>query len=107
MNLLDENNETIETIKNRDNLHIQDLMNIQKTIQSMSKYNHIEVLKILKMHENITLNENNYGIFINLTELDYEVIEKLKKYITYINKQENILSQVENQKEFFKNTYFS
>jgi hypothetical protein len=39
--------------------------------------------------------------------LDYEVIEKLKKYITYINKQENILSQVENQKEFFKNTYFS
>ena len=44
---------------------------IREQIENMSKFNQIEVLRILKNHKNIIINENKYGIHINLTELDF------------------------------------
>lgn len=86
--------------------YINELINIQKTIQSMSKYNQIEILRILKSDENIILNENKYGIFVNLTEIDKTTINKLKDFTKYINTQEMNLIQIENQKNAYKNTFF-
>jgi hypothetical protein len=89
------------------NFSVSDLNQIRDIIESMNKFNQIEILRILKNHNEIMLNENKYGIHINLSELKTEIIEELKSYITYVNTQENTLHQVEKQKESFKTIYFT
>jgi hypothetical protein len=73
----------------------------------MPKFNQVEVLRILSKDTTITLNENKYGTFINLTELPESMIDNLKNYINYVNTQEHNLNQLEKQKEEFKNIYFT
>ena len=73
----------------------------------MNKFNQVEVLKLLNKHKFITLNENKYGTHINLTELRQSVLDELTLYIKYVNTQENNLNAVEQQKEDYKNTYFT
>jgi hypothetical protein len=79
---------------------------IREVIESMNKFNQIEILRILHKHS-ITLNENRYGVHINLSELKKEIIDDLQNYINYVNTQEITLHQVEKQKETFKNIYFT
>ena len=79
--------------------------NIRDTIESMSKFNQIEVLRILTKH-NVIINENKYGIHINLTELDDIILDELLVYIQYVNTQEVELNNIEQQKQNYKNIYF-
>jgi hypothetical protein len=79
---------------------------IREQIENMSKFNQIEVLRILTKNNNVTINENKYGIHINLSELDSSVIVELLIYIKYVNTQEVYLNGVEQEKEKYKNTYF-
>jgi hypothetical protein len=53
------------------------------------------------------LNENKYGIHINLSELKKEVLDELAVYIKYVNAQESNLNIAEQQKLDYRNTYFS
>jgi len=86
----------------------EDLIFLRDTIEHMSKFNQVEILRILKQHdESVTLNENKYGIHINLSELKKEIIADLKTYIKYVNAQEDNLNEIEKQKESFKNIYFT
>jgi hypothetical protein len=73
----------------------------------MNKFNQIEVLRILNKYKEVTLNENKYGIHINLSELRKEILDEMNIYIKYVNTQEIALNKVEKQKEDYKNTYFS
>lgn len=82
------------------------LNNIREKIEKMSKFNQIEVLRILHNHKDVTINENKYGIHINLTELSSSIMEELKVYINYVNTQEFELNQAEQEKENYKNIYF-
>lgn len=80
---------------------------IREKIESMPKFNQVEVLRILSKDDTVILNENKYGTFINLTELPLEIIDNLKTYIKYVNTQELNLNELEKQKEEFKNIYFA
>jgi hypothetical protein len=71
----------------------------------MPIYHQIEILRIFK-ESDILLNENNNGTFINLTELDNSIIDKLDKYISYVNEQETQLNEIENEKDRIQNTFF-
>jgi hypothetical protein len=84
-----------------------DLEALKNTIESMPTYHQIEVLSILKERKDICINENNNGTFINLTELDKEVIELLNKYITYVDEQKNQLDIMEKEKKRIEKTYFN
>ena len=86
---------------------VSELDYIRETIESMNKFNQIEVLRIMNKHSEVTLNENKYGVHINLSELKNEIIEELNNYIKYVNTQEVTLLQSEKQKESFKNIYFT
>jgi hypothetical protein len=86
---------------------VSELDYIRETIESMNKFNQIEVLRIMNKHNEVTLNENKYGVHINLSELQNEIIEELSTYIKYVNTQEITLHQAEKQKENFKNIYFT
>ena len=86
---------------------INELSAIRDKIETMTKFNQVEVLRILNKHQTVTLNENKYGIHINLTDLSTEIIKELKVYINYVNAQEINLNNVEQQKENFKSIYFA
>ena len=79
---------------------------IKARIESMSIYHQMEILKIFN-DNNTTLNENNNGTFINLTQLDISVIEQINKYIKYVDEQESELNEVENEKDRIQNKFFN
>ena len=81
------------------------LVSIKNTIESMSKTQQIEIFKIIKANS-LDYNENQNGIFINLTGLKSNIIKELEKYISFINKQNAILSKQEEIKEEYLNNYF-
>jgi len=51
---------------------------IRDSIEQMSKFNQVEILRILHKHADVTLNENKYGIHVNLTNISDVVLKELK-----------------------------
>tara|TARA_B100000902_G_C27288525_1_gene905780 strand:- start:996 stop:1289 length:294 start_codon:yes stop_codon:yes gene_type:complete len=82
------------------------LKQLKDQIEQMSKHNQIEVLRILSENKKVNINENNNGSFINLTELNDEVITSLNNYINYVNEQEESLDIIENEKIRLENVFF-
>jgi hypothetical protein len=99
--------EAILSTNEVNNCSISELNYIRETIENMNKFNQIEVLRILNRHSNVTLNENKYGVHINLSELPKNIIDELSAYIKYVTTQELTLNSIEKQKEDYRNTYFS
>ena len=89
------------------NFSVSELNYIRDAVENMNKFNQIEVLRILNNHKDVTINENKYGIHINLSDLKKELLDELNVYIKYVNTQEVALHKVEKEKESYKNTYFT
>jgi hypothetical protein len=89
------------------NYSISELNYIRETIENMNRFNQIEVLRILNKNNDVILNENKYGIHINLSEVKKEILDELIIYIKYVTTQEITLNEIEQQKEDYRNTYFS
>jgi hypothetical protein len=86
---------------------VSELNYIRETIEGMNKFNQIEVLRLLSKHKDITLNENKYGVHVNLSDIKREFLDELNVYINYVNSQEVSLHKIEQQKEEYKNTFFT
>ena len=99
--------EATHSTNNINNFSVSELNYIRETIENMNKFNQIEVLRILSRHSEVILNENKYGIHINLSELNKDIINELNIYIKYVNTQELTLNSIEQQKEDYRNTYFA
>jgi hypothetical protein len=84
-----------------------DLNSIRNQVESMNEFHQYEILKILNTHENVALNENKYGVFVNLTDLSDGIIQELTNYIIYHNKQEKELSGHENTLQQYHKDFFS
>ena len=82
-------------------------MRIKTAIENMSKFHQIGVLKLLSTKDGLTINENNNGVFVNLTDVDEGVLKDLDSYIGYVEEQECDLSQHEEKKAEYKNVFFS
>ncbi len=79
---------------------------IRESIENMSKFNQIEILKLITRHKEVIINENKNGIHINLSDFSDNILDELLVYINYVTKQETELNNIEKQKESYKNTYF-
>ena len=101
-----EDNDVQTEIKYEHILTNSEIVNIRDIIENMNKFNQVEILRILYKNK-INLNENKYGVHINLSELDNYILFELQKFIKYVNTQECTLNDIEQQKESFKNIYFS
>ena len=99
--------EAIVSTNEINNYSISELNYLRESIENMNKFNQIEVLRLLYKYKDITLNENKYGIHINLSELKKDILDELTMYIKYVNTQETTLDEAEKQKEDYRNTYFS
>jgi len=83
------------------------LEELKSKIEKLNKQHHIEVLKILKKNNSVTLNENKSGVYVNLSLLPEQSITDIFNYVKYIEEQEAALSSLETQKLDFKNTFFN
>jgi hypothetical protein len=99
--------EAIISTNDINNYSVSELNYLRESIENMNKFNQIEVLRILHKHKEVTLNENKYGIHINISELKKDVLDELSVYIKYVNAQESNLNVIEQQKEDYRNTYFA
>lgn len=87
--------------------NVREIETLKDTIENMDKMHHIEILKILKKHKSVKINENKNGIYINISLLPPTIVTELNNYLNYVNEQEKTISKLETQKEVFKNTFFS
>jgi hypothetical protein len=99
--------EITTVVNENNNFSISELEYIRQLIENMDKYNQVEILKIIYESNQKCINENKYGIHINMTELSNQIIGKLNEYIKYVNIQENEINNIEKKKENYINTYFS
>jgi len=81
------------------------LEKLKKSIEAMDKINQIEVLRLLHKN-NVFLNENKNGVYVNLTELNDVVLDNIFKFVEYIDTQENKLNKEEYEKQEYINTFF-
>ncbi len=87
-------------------MKIENLLYIKENIETMSRNHHIDVLKLLKSDSSVILNENSNGIFVNLNELSDDIINKLLKFIKYVDTQQEQLNDIEKEKINIENNYF-
>jgi len=89
------------------NYSVSELNYLRESIENMNKFNQLGVLRIMYKFKDVTLNENKYGIHINLSELKKEVLDELSIYVKYVNTQESNLNSIEQQKEEYRNIFFN
>ena len=88
------------------NYSVVQLNYIRVQIEKLTKFNQVEILRMLSQYKNVIINENKYGIHINLSELTDNVLDELSNYVKYVNSQESYLNNAEKEKENYKNTFF-
>ena len=106
------NNESI-TIKTNlidagntdNNVNSSELSKLCKSIEILENFHHIEIGKILKIN-NVYLNENSNGIFVNLNKISYKTYQEISNYIDFVKKQENEINKDEKLKRNLQTTYF-
>jgi hypothetical protein len=99
--------EAIVSTNEINNYSVSELNYLRESIENMNKFNQVEILRIFYKYKDIMINENKYGIHINLSEVKKEVLDELAVYIKYVNAQELNLNIAEHQKQDYMNTYFT
>lgn len=83
-----------------------DVQQLKNTIESWSKHHQIEILKIIKKYQSVTINENKSGIYINMSLLQEDILQEIGEYVAYVEQQETILNSTETQKDELNNIFF-
>lgn len=83
-----------------------DIVAIGKMIETLTKEQHIDILRILVNH-NVTLNENKNGTFVNLSVLNKKTVDDIKEHLQHITAQEDELKESETTKNNYNKEYFS
>lgn len=74
-----------------------------KIIESFPKEEHIEILKIIHLNNNLSLSENNNGTFIHMEDLNENTLSLIQDRINYFLKQQTDFDLIENEKNALKN----
>ena len=85
---------------------VNNLKSLKDKIESVNIFHQIEILRIFN-DNNVCITENKNGIFINLTYVDSNILDKVYKYLNYVNKQEDQLNEIEEEKQKITSSFFS
>lgn len=88
------------------NVPVEKLKQIKKQVENMNVSQQLEILKILHQENDVKINENKSGIYVNLTFLPKEALDKVNDYLKYVNDQETSLNIIEDKKETVKQEFF-
>ena len=93
-------------MSNNGNANIIELKKINNIVSKLNIIHHKKIFDIVRKY-NIKFSENRNGVFINLNNLSETLLDKIKKYIEYVNIQEKNFSNFENIKKEFKKDFFT
>jgi hypothetical protein len=85
---------------------VNNLKTLKDKLESVNMFHQVELLRIFK-ENNVCITENKNGIFINLTYVDSNILDKVYKYLNYVNKQEDQLNEIEEEKQKIASSFFS
>jgi hypothetical protein len=88
---------------NTNTYHPSYLSTLCSKLESMSKINQVEILRIFHKNAKNLVNENQYGVHINVTDVDNESIQEINDYLVYIDVQEKQLAAIQTQQCTNKN----
>ena len=66
-------------------------------LEEMPKINQVEVLRIFHKHNKDFINENNYGVHINVTNVQDSVLQEIEEHFKHVTKQEDELTTIDSQ----------
>lgn len=94
--------------KIKNNCTIEQLEILRDKIQNIKEesQHHLKILEILK-NNNANYSENSNGVFVNMNNLESNIIEKLKEYLIYIDQQNKKFEDIENIKNQLKKDYLT
>ncbi len=95
----------IDSGNNDNNVQSADLIRLTRAIEVLENFHHIEIGKILKLN-NVYLNENSNGIFVNLNKISYKTYQEICNYLNFVNTQESEINKDEKLKRNLQTTYF-
>ena len=72
-----------------------ELKELCQKLEEMSKINQVEALRIFHKHNKEMINENKYGIHINVTDVENHVLKEIEEFIEYVSNQEKNLNDME------------
>jgi hypothetical protein len=81
------------------------LLRIKEEIELLNKPRQTEILKIF-LTDDISTSENKNGVFINLSHINNDIIQKLEDKLTYFKEQDKTLEEMEKIKQDFHDNYF-
>ena len=82
------------------------LKHLKEEIETLSLQQQIFIGRMF-YDENISMFENKNGVFINLTEVDPLLLEKIHIHLQQIKDQEQSLNQLEIKKQQYKDNFFN
>ena len=82
------------------------LIKLKEQIEILSNFHQIEILKIFKKYDDVILNENKNGIFINMSHISDNIINEIEEYLSYVKTQESHIKIIENEKKKLSDKYF-
>lgn len=82
------------------------LIKLKEQIEILSNFHQIEILKIFKKYDDVILNENKNGIFINMSHISDNIINEIQEYLSYVKTQESHIKIIENEKKKLSDKYF-
>tara|TARA_B100000902_G_scaffold399263_2_gene469324 strand:+ start:1169 stop:1507 length:339 start_codon:yes stop_codon:yes gene_type:complete len=82
------------------------LNKIKMRIENMDKGNHISALYMITKNKSVKYSENINGTFINLSDLDNNMLFKIEDFIEYIEIQKYEIEDIEKKREQIENIYF-
>ncbi len=89
-----------------DTEYYENLKVLRDDIDNLDKTKHIELFKLIKKY-NIQYSSNKNGIFINLSFIEKEFIEKIKEFVDLIKEQDSYINKIEDEKNKMKNKFFT
>ena len=88
---------------NTNNCSPLELQTLCTSIEALTKINQVEILRIFNKHSDMVINENNYGVHINMTDVPNDIILEIRHFLEYVRQQEHDLNFIDLQLDTSKN----
>ena len=83
-----------------------EIVALKDRLELLPKQYHLEIARII-VETRTPFNENQNGVFVNLSNVAPDVLDKLVHYVEYVELQERELRVDESQKSDLKDEFFS
>ena len=80
---------------------MNNLKQLKEDIERLNPIDHIAIGKIF-YDSKVNMFENKNGVFINLTDIDECILQKIREKLNYIQEQEEYFESLELKKQAYK-----